>query len=428
MLLMENTFSPNLSASKDEIRLKFVFYRPHANIWFKNTVGRILKRKLFPNKYAPLLEYLLQSEVDVYFSSGLQHDSSLKSLFKAAFDGFELVLWCLLNRINFSKVSLIFKRRTLEEKNILFLMHYGNLTYETEEGANQGLMLAQNLAALNIFKVVHLTHFAYCPLTGSNNLALLKPDLLVAENNLKNNSIYYNKYFKIIDNQFLCLPYVAASRFQNTKSFLQRINKIVVTGSITYKMKSPEFIDFFATDELQPMRRKLYEQATLYNKQMDCLVSDLNASRVVTEAKHSKSQGIRAARVVESSSTQFDYYKKDIVDIYNTYTMFAVPEEICGLPAIGFVEGMACGSVYFGLDDPMYQNLGMNPGVHYVSYDGTVIDLMAKVNYYQQHPTELAQIGEAGSRFVLEHLSPTVVYSNFVRQLRMALDLSETVH
>ena len=108
--------------------------------------------------------------------------------------------------------------------------------------------------------------------------------------------------------------------------------------------------------------------------------------------------------------------------------MFAVPEEICGLPAIGFVEGMACGSVYFGLDDPMYQNIGMNPGVHYVSYDGTVIDLMAKVNYYQAHPTELMNIGEAGSKFVLENLEPTVVYSKFIRQLKLALALSKTIH
>jgi hypothetical protein len=424
---MKTTTSPNSSTlSKEAIRLKFVFYRPHANIWFKNTVGRILKRKLFPNKYAPLLEYLLQSEVDVYFSTDLPHDSSLKSLFKAAFDGFELVLWCFLNRINFSKVSLIFRKKSLEKGDILFLMHYGNLTNETEEGAIQGMVPAQSLGALNILKVVHLTHYAYCPTTGAHNLALLKPDLLVAENNLENNSNYYNKYFKISESQFLCLPYVAASRFKNTKPFLQRINKIVVTGSITYKMKSPEFIDFFAADELQPMRRKLYEQATHYKKQMDCLVSDLNASRVVTETKDTQSQGTSAVHVIESSSAQFDYYKKDIVEIYNSYTMFAVPEEICGLPAIGFVEGMACGSVYFGLDDPMYQNIGMNPGVHYVSYDGTVIDLMAKVNYYQEHPTELIKIGEAGSKFVLEYLNPTVIYSKFVRQLKLVL--SKKIH
>ena len=306
---MKTVTSPHRSTlSKGAIRLKFVFYRPHANIWFKNTVGRILKRKLFPNKYAPMLEYLIQSEVDVYFSSYFPHDSSLKSLFNVAFDGFELVLWCLLNRINLSKVSLIFRRKSLEEKDVLFLMHYGNLANETEEGANPGMLLAQSLARLNILKVVHLTHYAYCPATGAHNIALLKPDFLVAENNLENNSSYFNKYFKIEQSQFLCLPYVAASRFKNAKPFLQRINKIVVTGSITYKMKNPEFIDFFEIDELQPMRRKLHEQAAHYKKQMDCLVSDLNASRVVTEANDRQSQSTSDTHLFGTNAAQLSYY------------------------------------------------------------------------------------------------------------------------
>lgn len=414
--------------SKDAIHLKFVFYRPHANIWFKNTVGRILKRKLFPNKYASLLEYLLRSDVDVYFSSGLPHDLTFKSIFKAAFDSFELVLWCLLNGINLSEVSLIFNKKSIEKNDFLFLMHYGNLTYETEDGARHGMALAQSLASLNILKVVHLTHYAYCPTIGAHNLELLKPDLLVAENNLKDNSDYFNKYFNIDQSKFLCLPYVAASRFKNIHPFSRRINKIVVTGSITYKMKSPEFIGFFGTDELQPMRRKLYEQAMHYKKQMDCLVSDLNASRVVTEAKNMQEQRTSVPHIIESSSTQMNYYKKDIVEIYNSYTMFAVPEEVCDLPAIGFVEGMACGSVYFGLDDPMYRSIGMNPGVHYVTYDGTVIDLMVKVNYYQEHPIELIEISKAGAQFVLNNLNSTVVYDNFLHQLELILASSKTIH
>jgi hypothetical protein len=409
-------------------RLKFVLYRPHTNIWFRNTVGRILKRRTLPNKYAPFLDYMLQADVDVFFALGLIRDRQLTGLLKWLLDGLELVLWCIFNRISLRRVGLVFTKEGLMDKDVLFLMHYGNLTYETQEIAVEGLIAAQNIGALNILKVVHLTHYAYCPTTGAHNLALLKPDLLVAENNLKDNSDYYNKYFKISQSQFLCLPYVAASRFKNTRQFLQRINKMVVTGSITYKMKSPEFINFFAADELQPMRRELYEQAAHYKKQMDCLVSDLNATRSVTEIKDAQSQGISATHIIEPTSSQSAYYRKDIVEIYNSYTMFAVPEEICGLPAIGFVEGMACGSVYFGLDDPMYQGIGMSPGVHYVSYDGTVIDLMEKVNYYQEHTTELIKIGEAGTKFVLNNLNPTAVYSKFVHQLELALPLSKTVH
>ena len=97
--------------------------------------------------------------------------------------------------------------------------------------------------------------------------------------------------------------------------------------------------------------------------------------------------------------------------------MFAVPEEICDLPAIGFVEGMACGCVFFGLDDPMYRDLGLLPGIHYVFYDGTVTNLMEKVRYYQSHSDELELIANRGCEFVLEHLNPDVVYKEFLKLL-----------
>jgi hypothetical protein len=184
-------------------------------------------------------------------------------------------------------------------------------------------------------------------------------------------------------------------------------------------MKSPEFIAFFEIDELQPMRRRLYEEFDKYKTQMDCLISDLDASRTVAENNQKISRDTNLSQLIESKSDQGDYYKKDIVEIYNSYTMFAVPEEICGLPAIGFVEGMACGSVYFGLDDPMYRDIGMYPGIHYVSYDGTVVDLMSNVNYYQEHPVELIKIRDAGYKFVLEKLNSVAIYSNFFHQLTL---------
>jgi hypothetical protein len=398
-------------------RLKFVLYRPHSNIWFRSTAGMILKSKPLPNKYAPFLDYLLRADVEVFFTSSLVHEPHLSGVLKRLLDGLQLVLWCVLNKISLRRVGLIFTRKSLSDKDVLFLMHYGNFTFETEELAAKGMALAQHLAELRIHKVVHLTHYAYCPLSGARNLAILHPDLLVAENNLAANSSYYGKYFGSVPGQFLCLPYTPAPRFQNRKSFDQRINKLVVTGSITYKMKSPEFIKFFGVDELQPMRRKLYEQAGDYQEQMDCLISDLDASRQ-KKPQHAQNWFIALARRVFGRHAQQDYYKKDIVDIYNSYAMFAVPEEICDLPAIGFVEGMACGAAYLGLANPMYQDIGMVPGVHYIAYDGTVADLMAKARFYQGRPDEVRRIADAGCRFARSYLSPDTVYAAFIERLQ----------
>lgn len=399
-------------------RLKFALYRPHSNIWFRSTVGMILKRTPLPNKYALFLDYLLRADVDMFFTSSLIHEPSLKGWLKRLLDGVELVLWCTLNKISLRRVGLIFTTRSLSDKDMLFLMHYGNFTFETEAFAANGMALAQHLAELKIHKVVHLTHYAYCPLSGARNLAVLSPDFLVAENNLAANSKYYEKYFASVPGEFLCLPYTPALRFQNHKSFEQRINKLVVTGSITYKMKSPEFTEFFGVDELQPMRRKLYQQAEDYQEQMVSLISDLDASRQ-TKPKQARNRFAAMARRVFGRHAQQGYYKKDIVDIYNSYAMFAVPEEICDLPAIGFVEGMACGAAYLGLANPMYQDIGMVPNVHYIEYDGSVVDLMHKARFYQAHPEELRKIAEAGCQFAHRHLNSNTVYAAFVDSLKL---------
>ena len=52
------------------------------------------------------------------------------------------------------------------------------------------------------------------------------------------------------------------------------------------------------------------------------------------------------------------------------------------MDCLGFVEGMACGSAYIGLDDPMYKDIGLIPGKHYITYDGTLEDLKSKIAYY----------------------------------------------
>lgn len=397
--------------------LQLVLYRPHANIWFKNTVGRILKRKPLPNKYAPLLDYLLSSGVSLHLACHLGEMSTVVGLLKRLRDGFELILWCLFNQISLSKVSLVFTSASLAKKDVLLLMHYGNFTYETEALSHSGLELAHFLARVNIPKVVHLTHYAYCATSGARNLVALRPSLLVAENNLAANSLYYKKYFNQVSGFFCSLPYIPAERFQERKPLAQRINKLVVTGSITYKMKNPEFIEFYQVNELQPLRRRLYEQAGEYLEQMDCLISDLDASRA-TRKESTINSWHKIVNRFRGSAVQNDYYKKDIVDIYNTYTMFTVPEEICDLPAIGFVEGMACGTAYLGLRNPMYEDIGMLAGVHYITYDGTVGDLMAKVSHYQQHPEEVARIAQEGSRFVREQLNAQTIYGKFLERLQ----------
>ena len=84
-----------------------------------------------------------------------------------------------------------------------------------------------------------------------------------------------------------------------------------------------------------------------------------------------------------------------------------------GLPAIGFVESMACGCAYIGLDHSMYRDIGLVPGTHYIAYDGTLPGLAEAIRLYRNRPEALRRIAEEGCRFVREHFDPKTVAARF---------------
>jgi len=114
------------------------------------------------------------------------------------------------------------------------------------------------------------------------------------------------------------------------------------------------------------------------------------------------------------------YFSFDMVEKFNEYKMCLVGEEILGVPGIGYVEGMACGCAYIGLDSPMYRNLGLIPGVHYISYDGTKEGLRQVVEYYQQeeHQKELEQIAKTGCEYVRTNFNANAVAEKLIDNLK----------
>jgi hypothetical protein len=394
--------------------MNIVFYRPYAEIWFKNPTRRILSRQRLPNKYEEFFDYLTSQNM-VSVSTSLNFNSGVAGKYELLKDSLRLIIWAVLNRINPLAVRFVFTRRQFEKADAVVFMHYGNFTGESRALAEEGAVLAKLFADCRPLKVVHLTHYMYNPTVGSQNLLTLKPDLLVAENDLAHYSPYFQTFFSKLSAPLLLLPFVPGKRFRKQKPLADRIHKLGVTGSITYKMRDTEFIDYYGHDELQPMRRKIYERREQLQALVDCLIFDLDEARRL-EAEAASPEEVRKAKD-EAMARQRSYYKTDIVEFFNRYTMFAVPEEVCDLPGIGFIEGMACGTAYFGLDDPMYRELGMEPGVHYVAYDGSIDGLVEKVSYYQSHREELEAIAERGYRFVRERMNPEAVYSRFLEHL-----------
>ena len=116
---------------------------------------------------------------------------------------------------------------------------------------------------------------------------------------------------------------------------------------------------------------------------------------------------------------QKQYYSFDMVEAFNDYKMCIVGEEILGVPGIGFVEGMACGCAYIGLDSPMYTDLGLIPGKHYITYDGTIENLKKVIEYYQadEHQEELEKIAKTGCEYVRENFRGDKVAKKLIDDL-----------
>lgn len=296
--------------------LRIVFYRPHTEIWFKDPVRHLLRGESLPHKYEALFDFLVASGAEVSVSTALCRNNGWKGLVRYLLDPFVLIFWVWGNKLNFRRIGLVFTKSALKKHDILFFMHYGNFTFEDAAGARRGADLANALSEVEVLKIGHLTHYAYQPAIGASNLKKLGASFLVAENNLLRNSAFYRNYFSSLNADFACLPFIAATRFVTKTPFKDRNCKLVATGSITYKMTDPDFIDFFHTDELQPLRRQIYEHAHEYRDEIDSTISDLNASRVTGKVKQDSAWHRVLRRFMPHP--QHAYYKKNIVDVYNS--------------------------------------------------------------------------------------------------------------
>ena len=240
--------------------------------------------------------------------------------------------------------------------------------------------------------------------------------MLIAENNIKKSSNYYNKFFKY-DWDFYTLPFVYHKKFKNLIKFKNRKDKAYAFGSITHEINDSHFIKFFKTSNLQPSRNLIFNNKEKLKNQIDSYIN--NGLREKNWDKDLPKRSffrflfsdfykiirllIEFTRKVPKINNELNYFKNDIVAQINEYKMFVCPHEICDLPGIGFVEGMACGAAFIAEENSMYNNLGMIDGVHYINYDGSIKDLIIKIKYYQKHSDELEQIAENGYNFVIQN-------------------------
>lgn len=379
--------------------MRFIFHNPNNIFWYKPAILYHLQKKKSVQKYTYLLDYFLENHKKVYVYLDRNYKSSPRTGIRKIFPPLsEFYVWAIINKINPFRLKIITDINKIYNDDILFMFLWDNFTNLEGELHESRKELNIKILKTKAFKVVHLTHYEYNPTIGSENSKNANINLFVAENNLFRNSIFFRNNFSWYNKDVYILPFVPNDKFQRFKAFSERKNKAIATGTITFPMEDIEFLSYFGHNTLQPMRNEIYKNRMNLIDYIDSIISPINEAG-------------------GSDTKQEKYYSYDIVELYNDYKMFIVPEEASGLPGIGFVEGMKCGSAFIGSNDPMYTDIGLKDKVNFIGYNGTLNDLKSKIEYYQNHQNELAEIANNGLEFVVNNFNKIKVVESFLKEI-----------
>lgn len=342
-------------------------------------------------------------------------------------DGFSLVpsnggILNKLHCLRFWENKIILKKNGIDPKKITVIM-------KTSDIRPDDIVVLYNIMGktnyevapeIRGFKVLSMLHF-HGRKTENELMEKANFQCYFNEVDLSKSSELFNKYYHV-ERPWIVIPFVFADRFKNIKPFSERQNKCFSTGTITYK-EHKEFISVYGDPCDQPARKFVKDNPEFFKDTVDCYSSDYLEDNAGKKYKEGENKLIRLYKKFYNLThvgKQKKYFSFNMVEKFNEYKMHLLGEEILGIPGIGFVEGMACGSAYIGLDSPMYRDYGLIPGVHYIAYDGTKEGLRATVEHYQkpENQAELERIAKAGCEFVRKNFCGRMVAENLIESLK----------
>lgn len=403
--------------------MSIYLYNPHVIPIAENSLSFFFKKRACKNLYY-FLDLLKKPDVKIY-SDLLATYFPLRAFnvplwLRRTVSLFDLLLWCSLNKVPWTKIELKIKKLNPDTD---LVYGWGTVNSICEDDKLSQISPLRQFQGKKIF---HLSHYYTNTRAIASNLKILGCTNIAAEADLTlSSNNYFQKYFPDYQELYV-LPFAFASRFNKRKSFLERKNKALALG--TYIEISPDdknyqdFIGYFNITALHPMRKKIYQERKQITEQIDSIIS-----KQPFEDDEEKNQKAAKASKLEFyllkifNKEQKKYLSLDIVEQFNDYRMVISPEEVIGLPSINFIEAMSCGCAYIGLKSDIYHELGLEANKDYVSYDGSLDDLLLRIKYYQENQDQLETIANSGYDKVRAKFSGTNVAETFYQDLKQYL-------
>lgn len=400
---------------------RIVFVNLHANEFLLKPLNKYIWGQSCAFKHKYFLEYLLDNpDIEVCNYINPEGFTLVNSLPKP--------IMSVLKKLRFWENRIVMKKNGLKGKGIRVLKRKEDIRPDDIViGYRHVPSSLADMKDIDAFRVVHMIHF-HGDQHDSDLIKEANPDFLVNECDLSKTSEIFRRYYGWYDKPFIVHPFVAAPRFKRIKPFAERENRCFSTGTITYKHHK-EFIDTYGDPCDQPARKQILANAETLKPYAACYNSDYLEDTDMKKYLPSDNIFKHYYKVwynLTHAGHQKKYFSFNMVDKFNDFKMCLVGEEILGVPGIGFVEGMSCGGTYIGQKIGYYEDLGMQEGVHYIGYDGTLDDLKAKIAYYQQaeHQEELEHIANAGYEFAEQNFRGPEVAKNLFDKLIKAKNKS----
>lgn len=342
-------------------------------------------RKVKTYKHRFLLKYLLESGYEV-FNLVTERSTSpniIKRVIKNSKKYNQYVSNFVMGRNGLCAIPILTNYSDIRKNDILIAF------LEQSDQINA-------LSHVDCYKLVFGNHFI--KINEKIDLGKYRVNAFVNEIDLSNNN-FVNKYLGVELIDPIIVPYVYSERFKVLTKFEDRLDKAMAVGTASDVSIAPGeyklYKEYFKTTQVQPMRFEILNHKNDISDIIDCYISYIG----------------------EDHGKQSNYTKFDMVETFNKYKIAICPEELVGMPGIGFVEAMSSGCAYIGIDHYMYKCLGLESGKHYITYDGTLNDLQAKVKEYLSKPEKLTEIAKCGTDFIRSNFNEGKVAENFERQL-----------
>lgn len=388
--------------------MRVVFINLHKNMWYTWTLRRIIARNPPMMKRRFILDYLLKNNIEV-INLITPDGCGLPSNIRYHIHNYTLIK---------KEASYVFKKshipiekvKTINDSSLIkaddIVIYYA--TFYPEQ--------FKTSADTCGIKIVDHIHFVgdkkTADLVMNSNMQYYLSDVDL----LKYSKLYQKNYMNS-KAQFIMLPFTYQERFCIKKPFKERKAKAVAMGTLTMR-NTPDYIDAFGTPFLQPHRKMIMDNASKYPNEIDSFISEYLENKLldINESDIAPFRIYKRIYNYFSTGRQKSYFSFNMVDKYNEYKMFICPEDVNGSYGIGVIEGMACGCAMIGLNYGAFEDLGMQAGIHYISYDGTIEDLIEKIRFFQrpENQDELEMIARSGCEYVRSNFSEEAVAKKFI--------------